>query len=53
MNVKPKLKTTRVELRLTPEQKQALQDRATSAQLSMTDYIIATLQLPLPSSNSN
>jgi len=48
MNVKPKLKTSRVELRLTPEQKRALQARATAAQLSMTDYIISVLQLPLP-----
>jgi len=47
MNIKPKLKTARVELRLTPAQKQRLQQLAAKANLTLTDYIIQTLQLPL------
>ena len=46
MNVKPKLKTARVELRLTPKQKEHLQNMATLHSISVSGYIIQLLQFP-------
>lgn len=49
-NVKPLLKTTRVEVRLTPAQKEALKDYAVLHNMTVSEYIIHALQLPLPHS---
>ena len=46
MNTKPKLKTERVELRLTPKQKDALRDLALLEGTTITQLIISQLQLP-------
>lgn len=48
MNTNAKLKTERVEFRLAPNQKRALQKLADDARLSLTDYILSKLDLPLP-----
>ena len=46
MNIKPKIKTTRVELRLAPNQKKALQHQADELKVSMSQLIVDVLQLP-------
>ncbi len=46
MNVKPKLKTERIELRLTPKQKDHLRDLALLDGVSITQLIITSLKLP-------
>jgi len=46
MNIKPKIRTTRVELRLAPNQKEALQRRADELKVSMSQLIVDILQLP-------
>ena len=45
MNIKPKLKTVRVELRLAPNQKDVLIAKALKANMTMTEYIIHQLSL--------
>lgn len=45
MNIQPKLKTERLEIRLEPAQKVLLKDRAEKAKLTLTDYIIRELGL--------
>ena len=45
MNVKPRLKDARLELRLTKEQKEALQKKAERAKLNLSDYILQTLNV--------
>lgn len=46
MNTKPKIKVTRMELRLAPNQKDELRDRAIAANLTMSEYIVYMLNLP-------
>lgn len=46
MNIKPKIRTTRVELRLAPNQKKALQRKADELKISMSQLIVNVLQLP-------
>ena len=46
MNNKPKVKVERLEIRLAPNQKEALVKMAKEAQLSMSNYIIDALKLP-------
>lgn len=46
MNNKPKVKVERLEIRLAPNQKEALVKMAKEAQLSMSNYIIDVLKLP-------
>jgi len=47
MNINPKAKTARVELRLTPQQKEYLQTLAANSNTTVTNYIITHLSLPL------
>ena len=46
MNTNPKVRTKRVELRLAPNQKDALQERAVALEITMTQLIIQALKLP-------
>jgi len=48
MNTQPKIKTSRVELRLAPNQKEALQALADTLKTTMTQLIISSLNLPAP-----
>jgi uncharacterized protein (DUF1778 family) len=45
MNVKERIKTERLEIRLTPEQKQELKRQASELNISITEHIINTLSL--------
>lgn len=51
MNTNQKIRTSRVEIRLTDEQKAFLQDLAKSSNLTVTEYIITHLHLPLLASD--
>ena len=46
MNTKPKVKVSRMELRLAPNQKSELRERADAAGVTMSEYIIYMLNLP-------
>ncbi len=46
MNTKPKLKTLRVELRLSPNQKEELIRQANALNITMSELIINKLLLP-------
>ena len=46
-NNNPLRKTERLDVRLTPEQKEKLKELAAKVEMSISDYIIARLHLPL------